>query len=153
MKQKRVFSSNWSKLTDEQVLKNVRYLIDNREKYHKYLSPKGTVKIDNISILKSKNCYCINYRPVFMDTKPIEYYAIDVLYNNCRADLRPFDSRAQDWWNNHKKTIKFWGLVALVMFVNAKVVFCKIYNKNKQELKLEQQKMIHFNDSLKHNAR
>ena len=67
---KRAFLNNWENLSEEQVLDNIKYLLENYKKYNITLLGNGRVRIDNILIYKKEmqilgykyNVYVINKR-------------------------------------------------------------------------------------------
>lgn len=75
-KKKRVFPNNWSDLSQEHVLENVRYLLKNYKKYNICLPRNNIVRIDNVRIQRKEvqilrytfDVYEINKRMVTVDS-------------------------------------------------------------------------------------
>ena len=84
---KRAFFNNWQNLSQEQVLDNIKYLLENYKKYNISLLGKDRVRIDNILICKKEiqilwykySVYMINKR-MFTVNSQVGSYISKLIY-------------------------------------------------------------------------
>lgn len=84
---KRAFLNNWQNLSQEQVLDNIKYLLENYKKYNISLLGKDRVRIDNILIYKKEiqilwykySVYMINKR-MFTVNSQVGSYISKLIY-------------------------------------------------------------------------
>ena len=115
MIEKRVFPDDWSKLTDNQVLENIKYLLENFGKYTIVLPDDKHVNIDNVVIYRdvqktgeyNKTWYIINNK-IYSRESDIGKAIID-LAHFCKMNTISFTKKFSQWFEQIKQT-KFNGL-------------------------------------------
>lgn len=183
MAEKRSFSDDWSRLTDEEVDKNIRYMLD----YYKYKEyeivrkDKNTISVGDICLSKAKfqkqDMFCVNQK--FYPRGDI-YNLLDRLYDACAREIdyrkafAKFQKRQDKrerrfyWWQNKKTAVIFYGVTVLIMSalfgfaVREQKKLEEIDNKvkeyekslpNYKEYQQTQQKIANYRDSLEHAGR
>ena len=171
MTAKRIFPSDWSKMTDDEVLENVIYLTQNYKKYKLAKPGENQVMLDNVVInirhsdKSSFNQYSVNNTKYF-DIKSDAGFKLSVLYFGCERQLRPGKEKFAEWWR--KSNVGCCGCLLPIAIGSALLIMLavrwskkeqKIIEQSKQENVqmmrdvLNQERLIQYNDSLKNNCR
>ncbi|MBR5904684.1 MAG: hypothetical protein IKZ49_04090 [Alphaproteobacteria bacterium] len=169
------FPYDWSNLSDEQVLENVRYLRKNAKKYNRSFKD-GVLYMDNVKIHLTNDiidnqyvdCVIINNKKHLLEGESDTlYYEIYDLYHDSKDYVSPARLKVQDWWNaNAGNVVLVSGIVTACVlaafvgrFVGKKCLEAqeqykqKIINEAIEKYKQEQQKTINYNDSIEQNIR
>lgn len=155
---------NWSELSIQEILENVRYL----QKYYGLYKIKKidnkTIKIGNVLIYKDfvenqqNRTYFITIKGVTIcvNKYPQIYNELDRLYCDCDKAIKPFKekvkNKAVDWWQSNRDVViiatEVLGLVAisvLMLYMLAQ----KEQKKMQQEQEKKEQKIQQLQDRIK----
>jgi len=169
------FPYDWSNLSDEQVLENVKYLRKNAKKYNRSFKD-GVLYMDNVKINLTNDiidnqyvdCVIINNKKHLLEGESDTlYYETYNLYHDSKGYVSPARLKVQDWWNaNVGNVVLVSGVVATCVlaaligrFAGKKLLETheqykqKIINEAIEKYKQEQQKTINYNDSIEQNIR
>ena len=135
MSKKREFPSDWSNMTDDQVLENVTYLLANYKKY-KVVSGDFNKKIGNVNIHAHVDksvpgwmtYWHINGKRISDNTELGK--VVGSLFQEVCHYKRPVNKKIKKFWQDYSETIG-WGWVGLTL--SSVLIFASVNEKRKQE--------------------
>lgn len=147
MSEKRIFKDDWSDLSDNQVLENIKYLQENYKKYTISIPDCTRVLIGNVLICRkrmgeySKTFYVINNKEYCRETN-IGKEIID-LAHFCRTDTISFKEKLVKWIEKNKYFLIGCGM--FVLLSNIAYFSSGCVNKKQKDIA---QKIINYKYSV-----
>ena len=136
---------DWSNLSDTEALKYINYLIKHVYKYKITKDEEKVIHIGDVASIKRSRkdgfeAYMINNKYFTCDCGVL-FQKADDLYDKLRYKLKPFKTKAKEWWEcRHAEAIAWTVIIALLAGLSFACV--KVIEQDKREKEQFKQEII-----------